>query len=894
MTNVGDQRPAHPFEQLHRVVGAVAGHEGPVTSVVLVGEPGCGKSTALRSFAAGLHVPVGMGRSAGPGLTEWAEAIRGLAQRGHGAGRAEVVLDLLARGNAGTDALGAAVSAFLGDEPCVLILDQMDEASAASWELVEAVAARLPGRAAGLLVAARHVPEQGAPATPAVLELLVDRERVLSAFRLELDELEPEVRAAVIHASAANPRALGALLRADRGALGGRDRAFLAALVAFRGAEIGSLRVTKALATFGRAVSPALLAESTGTSIGDALAELEAAERVGLVQTVPAGRAVSHPALRAALMELCTSIERTTIHRSIAEALSRAQRPGVGVDELHEAARHALEGGGSDEAVVDICRRAALAHETAGDLELAAALLDQVRMLEVPDALGPHVYRDLGRIEGRRGDVRRSRACFAEALERAELHGDDELVADILVDQALTEWHLDRHLVHQATMIRAAVERLGDRRPELQAVLLGRLTDLLYLTARDETADTAARAVRLAQRSGDQEAVDYVATRLAVLDGQLGIDAPPATARLDRITSTPRAEVVRLIPETMLRLSIGNRADLDDVRDKAVAAMRNHPLARWRSHVDVLEANVLFHDADEGALRDTLDRLLAQCLDLSAPGGFLAFASDAMWRLHTGRALGLVAPPEGCRPVTGLHAQLIAFTELTLGVELGERSRDDHLAFALQAVLQLPPNWTSDLCTAMAARMAPAANDAGSARRAVTRLRHRAGDFALVGGVLMAAPIGWYLADTQAWLGDHAGARASAVAAVGAARRVGSRPWLASTLVQWARVHQGSGDDAGVADALAEAERIASSFRLDAVLAAVDRFGRDPSTGASSADVGNPDLLRLVSSGLSNKQIARELTLSVKSVERLLSAEYRRLGVRNRAEATAVFMRTRR
>jgi DNA-binding NarL/FixJ family response regulator len=51
------------------------------------------------------------------------------------------------------------------------------------------------------------------------------------------------------------------------------------------------------------------------------------------------------------------------------------------------------------------------------------------------------------------------------------------------------------------------------------------------------------------------------------------------------------------------------------------------------------------------------------------------------------------------------------------------------------------------------------------------------------------------------------------------------------------------------------------------------------------------EVLRLVASGLTNRQIADRLVLSVHTVERHVNNLYRKLGVRNRAEATVLAIR---
>ena len=50
-------------------------------------------------------------------------------------------------------------------------------------------------------------------------------------------------------------------------------------------------------------------------------------------------------------------------------------------------------------------------------------------------------------------------------------------------------------------------------------------------------------------------------------------------------------------------------------------------------------------------------------------------------------------------------------------------------------------------------------------------------------------------------------------------------------------------------------------------------------------------MLRLVAAGRTNKEIASELVLSVHTVERHLANAYRKMSVRNRADATAYVLK---
>jgi DNA-binding NarL/FixJ family response regulator len=69
--------------------------------------------------------------------------------------------------------------------------------------------------------------------------------------------------------------------------------------------------------------------------------------------------------------------------------------------------------------------------------------------------------------------------------------------------------------------------------------------------------------------------------------------------------------------------------------------------------------------------------------------------------------------------------------------------------------------------------------------------------------------------------------------------------------------------------------------RIDALVAA---DGREPSHGLSAREL---QVLRLLASGKTNKAIARELSLSEKTVDRHVSNIFNKLDVPSRAAATA-------
>jgi DNA-binding NarL/FixJ family response regulator len=71
------------------------------------------------------------------------------------------------------------------------------------------------------------------------------------------------------------------------------------------------------------------------------------------------------------------------------------------------------------------------------------------------------------------------------------------------------------------------------------------------------------------------------------------------------------------------------------------------------------------------------------------------------------------------------------------------------------------------------------------------------------------------------------------------------------------------------------------------LIAAQTRSIDSVSSGSAPLTDREQQVLRLLAEGASNKEIARQFSLSVHTVERHIANIYSKIGVRNRAEATA-------
>jgi DNA-binding NarL/FixJ family response regulator len=141
--------------------------------------------------------------------------------------------------------------------------------------------------------------------------------------------------------------------------------------------------------------------------------------------------------------------------------------------------------------------------------------------------------------------------------------------------------------------------------------------------------------------------------------------------------------------------------------------------------------------------------------------------------------------------------------------------------------------------------------------------------------------------------GDLDRAIVSLDAAVRDNERMGARVWVLRSLTASA-VALGARGSAGdrkqrtdrVEQASALAEQVEPCLAVDEFHALSADAMSDESLPAGLTE-REAQVLRLAAQGLTNDSVARSLNVSVKTVERHLGNVYTKLGVRNRAEATA-------
>ena len=205
-----------------------------------------------------------------------------------------------------------------GDGPVLVLVDDAQWLDTATADALLFAARRLAAEGVVMLFAALDDAFTGTGLPELRLDRLgrEDSERLLAAR-----ELTPAVRARVIEEAAGNPLALlelgGSDTESGTGPLPVTDRV----LAAFR-AQIGRLPPNTRLmlliaAADGRGHMPSIL--RAAESMGAGLADLEEAERVGLVNVTGRRIAFRHPLIRAAAYHGAAAAQRLAAHRALAD-----------------------------------------------------------------------------------------------------------------------------------------------------------------------------------------------------------------------------------------------------------------------------------------------------------------------------------------------------------------------------------------------------------------------------------------------------------------------------------------------------------------------------------------------------------------------------------------------
>lgn len=842
------------------------------------------------------------------------------------------------------EAVSGLLAAIAARDPVVLLLDDLHDIDAASCDLLIHLAGRL--RHAPLLIvgAYREAEASDNPAftwslaelnrrrllqTLPLGPLAVEESQALVASLLQAP-VAPTVAALLHQHSEGNPFFLEELLRAciDDGALVWRGDHWalveqptrlippqIIEAIRLRLARLDSsvVELLRVAALFGRGFELTLLAQVAGQAIDQVEQFLLAAVRSQLLRPQPEGRyAFTHELLREALVADLGSVRRRALHQAVGAALeaqdlvSSPQRladlafhfgaagePTRGVPYALAAGEHALRTSAASEAVAHFrmalqllgpagphaARVAALMglgdgatlqgdYAGAGEA-FQAALADCLQHGDHPAA--SRACLRLGQVRWRQEGVNEARDAFAQALTLLG-PADDPTTAEVLLQIAdLSATSLGRTLegAAHAQHALAMVERLGDRR--LMAVAYTVLGNVLARGGDLAGGQTALeRALALAQRLDDPAVAAEACAHLANLAAWRGDFDQSRTLSLQRAAHARRTQDLFHLRHVYAWLGLQ-----DTLQGRWEYA--EHWFAEQAPIVEELpgpepRATLLTYRGVlhyfQGAF-DAADELFRTALALLKPTGSRTLVWHLGWH-------GLVLAELGERT-----AGVSCLTELQrLSELLDAQSRARGLALAQLAV----GYWRLGERARAAACYAP-----------LRPFQGQCSPVLIDRGLAIAALAGGHRDKAQGHLAD----------AEQLARGAGMRPELALTLLQRAALDQHGLSDlscTATADSpLAEGLRLCAELDMDELGRRFLAGGSAPAPAdrpppprqsthaadASGLSAREREVLRLVAQGRTNREIATLLVISEKTVARHLTNIFTKIGVTNRAGATA-------
>ena len=685
------------------------------------------------------------------------------------------------------------------------------------------------------------------------------------------------------------------------------------------------LRTLALAAVVGRQFSPHLVGQATGLAGEILLTVLEEAETARIIDPVAdAGEAYrfAHMLIRETLYEDLPVARRARLHRRVGEALEALAGPSQELP-LMELAHHFAKAAPAGDVVkaVGYARRAGdqalvlLAYEEAAQQYDVALRLAAVSP-STNDTTRCDLLLSLGTALTRAGDLEGGKQAFLRAATLARALGSAERLARAALDYG--GWEdipfPDEVRTH---LLQDALQALGADDGSLRAEVLARLARVYYWSGQhDEAIELSATAVALARRAGDLQALlPILSTRHNVLCAPEHLEQRLALAqemrRLARDCDDRRGTMSAAGWLVVDLLEAGDVAAADaELEDyERLADHLRQPYFQWWAAIVRAMRALLEGRFDEGRRRAFVAYERArrmrpvEALTAYAEQRFVLFAeegrlSDVLPAIKANAARWPALP--------GFRAAL-AFAYAEQGqaaeaqAELAYLLRDEgaHLprdGFLLQILAQL-----AHVCVA-----SQATDHAATLYRLLLPFAGRVvvTPFGATSCGAAARPLGMLAGMLGNW--DEAERHFESALTLNA--RLGARPWVAHSQVAYAAmlVARCSAACAGSGAACDHTER--AGRLLDTALATTRELGmtrltqraaqvrRGITTGpeptvrhAQLPDRLTPrevEVLRIVAAGRSNSEIAEELVLSIRTVERHIETIYSKIGARGKAART--------
>ena len=792
--------------------------------------------------------------------------------------------------------------------PLLLAVDDAHWVDEASLRWLAYLAPRLDGPSVALVAALR--PEDASRSRPlAVMRAaatvirpsLLSPQAVAAILRSSSVPVNEDVCALAHRATGGNPFYLREFLRAIQRA---PDLCGLRALedlvrvggVASVGSQIrgrlqsldpAALRLAQVLAMLGEGSDLRHAAAVAGIPMKQAIRLAAELVRVEVLGEDRPPRFL-HPIVRHAVAHTMTGAEQDAAHRAGARVLD-ADRAPPGLVAAH---LKPLRSAG-DAWVVERLRAAARAALDDGAPAAAADLLDRALAEPPPSAIRVDLLREAARAEqlaGREGACRRLEEALAMTADRA---GRARLAAE------LAEAHAA--LFHWADAVEVLENALLTAPPAVRTQLEGQLVAVGLQEAR-----TASRASRVMARLSRRRLSGAPATGLAVARGMVAVlagrpaneAARPLLAALSGASEQGRswdmraallwsllaAEQFSAVEAALVPLRA--EADRSGSSRGLVAVHSSAALLQWKlgdlARADAA-AHVALRVAQEGDFAGGLAFAATVLAEIAVAGGQLEEAEGVLDLL----------PREGLR--AGVGTALIPAARGRLRLAQG-RPRDALGEFESCMALWQPQIWGIPI------RDAGYLHARAGAAHALLALgeAHRARKLAEA-----------ELADTHRFRGQRAlgiSLRAAGVARGGAkglamleesASVLGKSPAMlerAASLVEWGAALRRAGQRSRAREVLSRgldgaarcgAHPLAARAREELHVAGA-RPRRDWTVGIEALTPGELRIVRLARDGCTNREIAQELYVSIKTVEGHLARAYGKLGIAGREELPRV------
>jgi DNA-binding CsgD family transcriptional regulator/tetratricopeptide (TPR) repeat protein len=667
----------------------------------------------------------------------------------------------------------------------------------------------------------------------------------------------------------------------------------------------GTRLLLETAATVGSQVDLAVLRGAADVDEVTLLAALEEALRSGMLQSTEGhrpGYRFTHELVRRAVYDRLNAVARARLHQRVAEALARL--PGESPQVLLELARHFTAAAplGLADRAVSYCLRAAEAATYQFAFDQAAALLGTALELGVDDT-------DRARVQLRRGDALRAAGSWQEAIDSyrtaatlAGSTGDLRLLAEAALSLEETCWRPGITDAGATVLLDRAIAMVGSADQRLRVRLLAALARAHgYRGDWKRAAAARMAAVELARALGDA----------------VGLAHALAQSYWGR--GTDSAEQVETAMTEALRLAI-SAGDLELTcyvrvwRARLLAELGRvdelrREMAEFRQAADQLGQNVFRYQcalidgamALAGGQLDEARAMATRAFELSRREGYDAGGAHGIQMFGIQREQGrlrevapalrmMVATPD---PVDVWRPGLAA-----LYAELGMRdeAREELVRLCADGFAEIPHDALRTAALTYLVDVCSWLDDRSTAELLYPQLAPIEGKVVVVAGLVACyGTVDRYLAMLASCTREWRRSERHFRAALDQNARLGMPTWLVHTRYEYARMLAARGrpgDTDRATGLLAEAEREATRYGLPALrtkvaaLAATLTAAIPLPNGLTAREV---EVLRLIARGRANPEIAAELVLSVRTVERHVANIYEKIGASGRAaRATAV------